>query len=404
MKGFFFFLFLLFPIPVFGIGVSPPSYLLPWEPGFEGDFTYTVINTAGRPMVAAVTVEGNLAPYITSYDKEVDMPGGSGQFHFSIKMPQEVDLVGFQYAKFTITESNPETKGTGAKTAIEAKLRLEFPYPGIYATYFLSCPPVNVGDEVLGIANLRNLGKETIKDATLSFTFMQKDGTIIKSEKIEGITFAPGESLELKQKFETIGLPAGPYTMSGKFMYDKTINRQVNFSIGTHDVDILEHSENIEKLPISKFTVKVKSRWKGTISNLYGGLVVNGKEHKSPTVTLKDFEETTLEFFVAGDDLVQSGEKAKITVYFDGKTKEKELAYTLTEPKAEPEPEPETEKPMKRQLAIPLNTTTMLIILVIILVAINGYFLLRKKTSKEEAKNTPKEEEKKTITEKKKRK
>jgi hypothetical protein len=381
---FFLFLFLLIPT-TFAIGVSPPSYVMEYEVGFEHEFTHRIINTADREIEASVTLEGDLAPYITFYNESLKLGGPSGILHYGIKLPEDIDLVGPKYAKFHVTEEITHTgSGTGARTAVIAILRIDFPYPGKYALMYMYTKDVNEGEDIQVPVSIINLGNETLNDMTLTLRIEDSQDNLLFTKTLEGISALPQKEIEITHTFPSTGLPPGPYMSYGVLDYGvDTAENQKQFAVGTYDIQILDYTKMLREESISPVTIKVKSRWDGELNNVFGILNVNGKDHKSATHQFTSFQEKTLEFFIDSTGIPMGNVKGTLTLYFDDKKKEQILDFSIeSEPKVE-EPvavvEPEEES---KTLSIPLNLTTLLVVIVIILIAFNIYILMRKEKKK----------------------
>ncbi len=387
MKFFFLLFFLvliIFATQSLAIGVAPPYYRYQYQPGFEGNFSH-MISTMGKPLYATVNISGNLAPYVTYYDKEVISDKSKAFLHYSIKLPENTEIVGKNYVMFSVVEAAKKGgRGASSRVGVNALFIVNFPYPGIYPEMSLGTDNINEGEEIYLLTTLKNLGKDRIVDSTLLLWIEDNDKNKIFEERFEGLNFSFENSTEVEKYIPSNNLPPGVYTAYAKLDCGEVIEKERIFNIGTYDIEIANYTKEITNDGINRFEVILKSKWKGELKNVYAELFFNKKTYKSATQSFLNFQVNNMELFIESDDLSPGVHKGTLTIYFDGKDKNEEIKITVIEKnKNEPEKEIQEEEPQipeEEQHGI-FNITTGLIVFVVLLLLFN-IIILRKKIVK----------------------
>lgn len=163
------FVLFLFLIPnVLALGITPGRNTMDFVSNLERDVGFTVVNTEGKAMNVAFTVEGDLASYI-SLENTIESflaSDGSKDFSYKISLPFEL-APGLHKADIVVTELPRDIGGDNvviaATVSVVHQVYVHVPFPGKYIEAALDVvsrgesnlidfyvPVVSRGDEAIG--------------------------------------------------------------------------------------------------------------------------------------------------------------------------------------------------------------------------------------------------------------
>lgn len=369
----FLFIFLI-PI-VSGIGISPPEHELNFQPGLEKEIRYTLVNTQNTPIEAKINVSGKLAPYIEVDQEFIQVkPASARSINLKLSLPEELDP-GWNIAKIEFLDNTQRGGGMfGVKVAVVGKLKVFVPYPDLYADTKLRVSNINMGEDIRYKVEIANRGEQDIKNSRLSLKILY-NGVEKKEITFKDIDVKSLEEHVIEDSFSSEGLKKGIYTAKGVYDYGKIQEFNKTFNIGSFEIFLVNHSENLYAGQVTPLDVTVRSNWNGEIKGAYVTVKINKTTHRSLEKNLLAFEEKTFkpyiddESFKAGNDY-----KANITIHY-GNHNTSEIV-TL---KAMNKQEQIQEQPGVALPPILTSTTTYLVLLVLLLIVMNVILLWRKK-------------------------
>ena len=366
-RAIFVLFFLLLPL-CHGIGISNPKIEIDFVPNLEGTYSHTVSNARDVPIIVSLEASGDLAEYIVFEEKNFSMePRSTKLVSYDLKLPENVmpgehDI----YVKFV--DRNSHGTGTLAfQTAVGAKLVVDVPFPGYFATLDLEVPDVNEGEKLRYKAVIENHGKNDIKDAEASFYFRTLDGELVDKFTFDDISIGSLRSYTIDEAAAIYD--RGEYTVEAVFDYKNKATAETNFVVGSYDIEVTNISNTLYAGQITPFRIDVASKYNGPIPAAYALIEINGQEHRSVEKTLGAFESSSFNVYI--DDLTfEPGMTypAEVTIVYDPEETSQKISLTAQKP---------------AQTLIPgevmTSPTTYLILIVLLLVILNLFVLFRKK-------------------------
>ena len=368
-KGVFCFLFILLNVSlVYAIGISPADYKTAFMPNEEQSFFFNV--KVDYPKDAELYVSGDFANY-TILDTYYLKRGGS--FTATINFPDKAIKPGKNFLHIGAKETFAGGQGMSARSAVEALIFIEAPYPGKYIEAEFTVNDVNIGEPVDLLVKIKNLGTQDLNKVKVDID--------IYSDK-NLITTLHTEPRELKKreeaKFETIlnteNLKPGSYKTIAIINYDneiKTIEKE--FRIGTLFVEIINYTKKVFENSINKFDVQVESKWNNQINNIFVEVKIFDNstviaDFRTPSFELNPWERKILTGYLDTKDMSLGIYNMNLTLFYEDKT-------TIKSDKIEV---------IKKSSSFKeLFTSTVILIIIIILIVISDLiWILRTKKKK----------------------
>ena len=135
----FSFLLLLTSSQVLALGITPARYTIDFEPGYEGDFTFHILNNVGPNTEVKLFLSGDYTQYATLYEDKFNF-GPNGRSHsttISLNLPEynELEKFGRIILKLNSEEIIKSGGGLRAGTAVNAWIVINVPVPGVFALH-----------------------------------------------------------------------------------------------------------------------------------------------------------------------------------------------------------------------------------------------------------------------------
>lgn len=308
-----------------------------FQPNMETTFDYFLSTDAGRAMDYEISVEGDLAPYVTLSTTLIeDVPSGKNvPFSATLKLPEKL-LPGLPQAIICALET--ETRGGGmvgarAKICGGVTIRVLYGEKYIKINQFI-VPNVAIGEQLkikIAIKSWSEVDINSIKAAIDILKPVAKG----KTEKIATVTT---EEKQLKANadetltavFDTTGLEAGEYSAFVKLSYDgKELNDSKNFKIGTLNIKILNYTTEFEQGKINRLGIQLLSQWNSRIDNIYGEVAIGDEKLTTPLANLEPWENKTLVAYWDTTDKELGDYPGKITIYYENKTTEQDAQFKV---------------------------------------------------------------------------
>jgi len=374
------------------IGITPGRTTINFEPNLQKDIKFTIINSEHKDMKVILSVEGELAEYVTLYNVLIDFNANeeSKDFTYSVDLPSSLENPGVNEVNIIATELPPDAdeKGAfvGATAAVATQLHVNVPYPGKYLTIDLQVEEAQPNEPVIFHVPVMNFGGENILHAIASIDILGAN-----NEKIVTIE-SEDQSINAKEKDEFViswnaDVNPGSYHAIVVVRYDGKIARvEKNFNVGNLMIDVNSITVNNFNLGgIAKFNILVESKWNEKISDVYGQMLIDdeGKviaDFKTASVDVDAFAKQEMIAYWDTEGVKEGTYSGKIILHYMGRTTERALETKIGLNSIETSILG-TGRIIKAAQGEGIKTNALLIALVVVLVIVNvGWFIyLRKK-------------------------
>jgi hypothetical protein len=198
-----------------GLRAEDLKLRLVFKPGLEKEIGYTIVTNAGITMDYHVSVEGDLAEYVTLSQSEFkDVKSGEyPKFTAIIRLPDEIERPGIHEIGIIASEASSRTgegSSFGIKTSTRARILIDVPYPEKYAEMRVDARDVKVDEPIRFTVSVKNRGKQDILSAYAKLALYTKEGKMIReletpAQRIlsqetgifEGKIYTEGESITI---------------------------------------------------------------------------------------------------------------------------------------------------------------------------------------------------------------
>lgn len=338
------FSFVLFGMEnVFALGVSPARTTVAFESGFSRAVSFDVFNQEGKDMNLVLTVDGELAPYISFDSQEVFLSSedSSKSLNYYVNIPDNLEP-GTRTARVIITEmpeeSSSELSYVSATLAVATQFYVNVPFPGKYASSGFVVYNVDTGEEVTFVFPVTCLGEFDLTSVRANIDIYNSANEIIDSLNTKSISIPSGDRRELVYKWDG-NLSVGEYYAKAVLIYDEgTLNLESSFSVGSKELVLQDISVNDFSLgDIVKLEMLVENKWSEEISDAYietkimdsDGDAVAVFKSSSYSVGALDKEVFSSYWDTAG---VKSGTyEADVSIYYGEKVSRNNLEFEVGE-------------------------------------------------------------------------
>lgn len=335
----FLLVFIILINSVNALGVLPARSIIGFEPNLEQEGEFKLLNEGSTESKVVIYTEDLInGAVLDVFPSEIYFSNGQKEatVKYRLSLPENIPNPGEHDIKIVAREipSNAGVEGTfiGASVAVVHQVRVNVPYPGVYANAELLVTETGKTDRVDFIVALNNLGKNKIEDAKGIIEIYNA----INNQKVATIESGlfdvkNGERNELPISWvEDVGL--GKYYAELSVMYGGNVAKSTKeFMVGNSLVDILYiYVKDFSLGEIAKFNILVENQWPDSIHDVYTDFVFSqmGEEidnFKSATddINAESKKELTAYWDTEG---IKAGEyDAKITLYHDDEKIEKNV-------------------------------------------------------------------------------
>lgn len=300
------------------LGISPSKFTVDFQPNLKQELTFNII--ADNPdKEYEVYVKGDLAEYI-KVNKQT-MKGG-GQIVVNLNLPSNIEKPGNHRILIGVREKlDEELSVINVAEAVQSPIDIFVPYPGKYLEANLKSYDVNQGEVVEFKLLLSNRGKEDLEiTPVISISSEEVIETLVLSTR----ELLSQEEVELKKDFDTSNIPPGNYEVKALIPYgEKTAQDNKTFRVGTLNVDVIEVSKKVEISKLSKFDLRVLSKWNSKIDAIYADVefykdrILVGGLRTTPT-SLESWADDTIYGYFDSSNFTEGKYDANITIYYSG--------------------------------------------------------------------------------------
>ncbi|MFO7710411.1 MAG: hypothetical protein R6V53_01460 [Candidatus Woesearchaeota archaeon] len=222
--------------PVYGIGLTPASKNLNFEPGRTETLALTIVNNENRAFDAHIHVTGPLAPYINLSTESVSFEDEEKKkFTYTVNLPDSFERPGIHSSDIIVTEEiNDDGKDIELRPNMEVihTLLCHVPYPDSYAEARITATDSNKGKPVRITIPIFNLGEKPINKVWTEITITNPDGKTVKQIETEPRPLESKKAGEITLEMPVDELDPGKYYIKAKVYYDeKSLTVQTDFEI-----------------------------------------------------------------------------------------------------------------------------------------------------------------------------
>ncbi|MFC1741513.1 hypothetical protein ACFL3V_03180 [Nanoarchaeota archaeon] len=369
---FLFIITILFSQAVYAIGISPADVYVNFVPNHEYIIDYTI--TSYRPF--EFYTQGAFSEY--TWVETVSHSDKTGKFRVHLKLPEEYDKPG-KHRMYVAAQESPVRGVVNALAIIRGFIEIDVPFPGHYADVAVNVNNVNAGEPVYISVAVSNRGKLNISDARLQLTVLN-GAQIVKIINSERFAINTTKTHVFEADIKGGELRPGRYTLRAELFYEgKPKKEDVEFKIGTFDIDIVNHTHTMFNNSVNPFFIEIESLWNNRMETVYMDLTIKDGTKalstvKTPPFDLNPWENKRSEFYWNTKDVPVGEYDLEIVLHYDESVKRENRKIYIVE-----EQLPVQELPISA-------STAVLVTIAIMLILFNIYFFLSKKKKKEEEK------------------
>ena len=264
----------------YALGITPGRTSVDFSPDFEKEVTFSVVNTEGKDMDIAFSVEGDLADYVNISNEVVSFSSeeGSKSFKYRLELPASLSP-GIHKAKIIATELSENLDDSDmvirATVSVASQIYVSVPYPGKFIEANFNIVTFEDTDKVNFYVPFISRGEEVIDKVSAVVDIYKGD------EKIESLSVTEFFSVESGERKELV-TTWSPEVAPGKYLakvvvdYDGVeINFEKEFNVGHEDFEVLGISVNNFKLgDVAKLEVLVQNKLSDSVENVFADLEV----------------------------------------------------------------------------------------------------------------------------------
>jgi len=262
-----------------GLGVTPGRTTLDFSPNLEKEISFEVVNTEGKDMNVAFSVEGDLYQYITLDSEVVSFSSLelSKTFKYKLNLPRGL-APGLHEAKIVITDLPEDMENKGvliqATVSVVTQLYVYVPYPGKYLEAKLDI----VNNEKTNLINfyvpLISRGDTNIQKVS-GLISIYKNGEKVSDIKTNEFSIGAGEKKELLAYWAPTIAP-GEYLAEAKINYDgEEVIIKKEFNAGNESLGVLSIGVNDFKLgDVARIKILVQNKLSDAVKNAFAQLEV----------------------------------------------------------------------------------------------------------------------------------
>lgn len=327
-------------INVNALGVAPSKKIVDYMPG-EQTYTIRILNNENKDMNVMVYFQGELGEYAT-IEKNIISVGSNEpekSVTFKVNIPsgltpgtKKLDVMMLELGDNIDTDKIDLDKTMIFSTVLVVhQLRINVPYPGVFAEGVLYISEANVDETMTFTVNVLNKGTSAISNINGEVIIRGPTNEEIRRIKTGTISsIASGQAEKLSVNMQT---DINPGLYSAEFIVnynDKQFVLRKTFTVDEMSVDIRSIELADFKLGyISRVDIDVLNRWNQPMPEAYAYLqVLNEKgeiisETKTASSILRQLTTTTLSGYWDTKGVNVGSYDMKVILYYNDKSQEK---------------------------------------------------------------------------------
>jgi len=370
-------LFLLSPLLVSGIGVSPGKKTLDFQPNKTVEFSIALVNTEQNTYDAGLSVSGELADIIFFEKDTFSVTSDMYRIPFKviIKFPSELEPgIRKGIVKITPRIQGPGNNVFAAYVSPQALIHVRVPFPAKYAVVNLVVLEVDEGTPVPIYLEFDNLGSEDISRAGGSIEISDPDNKPIGTVDVPEIQVRKNVLGKTQAKPSPV-LRRGLYHTVVNAYYDEVKEEiRTNFTLGEPVLRIREvKTKELALNEINKVVFRAYNDWNTKLA-AKGFIKIKDRQDEMPDFELGADEEKEITGFFDTTGFASGEYNMSLTLTYANQLRTEVFWITLSE-----EARIEEEKPTRSPLILALIIVVILIILFLVVSEIKKRKSLRER-------------------------
>lgn len=272
---------LLFIQLVTATGIRPAKTELAFDETKTYQGTIWVVNNDHREFSVHISVEGEMAQYVTINTEELSFRADDDAkpIGFSVNLPETVPP-GTSTANIIIEEilTSTSSNTVSAKIVLKHKISIDGPYPDKYIKAKLEF--VNQGEQISFVSEVENLGKKDINQLQTKFYVndkQQQEHTL----ETETIALARKENRLLKTTMDKNVFEQGEFEVSAIITYDDHQTELIkNMVVGEPTIEITYFDKYFIAHKINQYSMDLLNKWNKEVKNVFVDVEVKKDDEK----------------------------------------------------------------------------------------------------------------------------
>ncbi|HIH31116.1 TPA: hypothetical protein HA235_00250 [Candidatus Woesearchaeota archaeon] len=323
---------------VSALGVAPSRKIVDYGPETQY-VTARIVNNDQINMKLLLYAQGEYSEYVKIDTPTVNIASNEGEkeFTYSFKLPNNM-TPGTHNINIIIMQvpddmNMPDEAQTTilSTLSVRQQLRINVPYPGLYAEGTLYITEGTVNDTITFTANIANKGTEAISNINGELVIKgptNEEIARIKSNSLQSISVQGSDKLVVNWKADTNpGLYYAEYIVNyanKQFVLRKT------FMLGDFFVEIRNIKVDQFKLgTIAKFDVELVNKWNQPVDNVFADMQVLDAQgnimnsFRTAPINIKQLSSSTITGYWDTKELDVGTYDIKVILMYSGKVSEK---------------------------------------------------------------------------------
>ncbi|MBN2052099.1 hypothetical protein JW756_01230 [Candidatus Woesearchaeota archaeon] len=283
-----------------GIGASPATKTLLYEPNQVIELDLNILNPEQNDMQVSISSTGEIQDMIFIQEPVINVKAADYKTPFKVivQLPSELSPGTHSgHVKMTPLLENNDQSGVIAFVAPQIRITIRVPYPAKYADVSLLITEVDEGTPLPMAVLFDNLGSEDIQRAGASIELYNPAGELLDKTSTNEISIAKNTLGNARAQSSPI-LRKGAYRAVANAYYDGfEKSTESNFTIGIPVIKVKElFPKKLVRGEINKLDFKVSSDW-NTELPASGLISIKNIESEFPLFTINPGEEKTINSF-----------------------------------------------------------------------------------------------------------
>lgn len=268
-------LFLFCLSGISALGVTPARNTIEFEPGFEGSYSFKILNTERMQRELVIYASGELADSIYLEKRRIRFEADEKEkiINYKLSLPQEL-APGLRTAEIIIQEpvkeiTDPDTV-VGVTLSLITQVHVHVPYPGRYIDATLNIESAEENEPVIFSIPMINRGKADLLKVYANIDIYNEHYQLIENFNTESLSIKTGQRNQINHEYFH-NLSLGNYNARVTLIYDgesKTLEK--TFQIGEKTLELHQITVPDFRLgEIAKMELLVENKWAARVDNVY---------------------------------------------------------------------------------------------------------------------------------------
>lgn len=274
-------IFILLLETALALGIRPAQTTMESETTKDYSGTFWVVNNEGREFMATVSLEGEMAQYVTIKTETLSFRGDDDAkpIEFEVHLPEEVPP-GSSTANIIVKESFAAegSNVVSSSLVLKHKIIVVGPYPDKYITAKLNF--YERKNDIRMVAEVTNRGRKDISQIQANFYVndQKQKEHVLKSEQT---SLSKEENKLLETQIDKDLFERGEFEVATVIEYDdQKLETTKVLRIGKPEIDITYFNEFFIANKINEYTIDLLNLWNQKIRHVF--VDVNIKKNQQP--------------------------------------------------------------------------------------------------------------------------